>query len=155
REITFDGREPRRSSGLERHLRSVARFGDTFAVLVEGQIVIFDPVSFTFGEPVSVHGVAQELVTSPNRVRCYVGSRGLLNFTEVVNVAAQTTARLPFAPPTATMRLAHEEEDVETWISLPEKIIRKIRFSNDGPPRVLSEVEVPGLAGLERVYGCG
>lgn len=157
REVTFDGRAPRRSTGIDRHLRAVESIGEALVILVDGQLVPFDPVSFAFGGGQSVDELAKELVVSPSASRCYVGARGMLNFTQIVDVRTGNSERLQFAPPSAALRIASDGGDEETWVHLPEKRIRRVRFAQDGAvaPEVIGDIEAPVLSGLERVCQFG
>jgi hypothetical protein len=71
---------------VDRHLRAAASIGQALVVLVNGRLVPFDPVSFTFGIEQSVDELAKEFVVSPNGSRGYVGAHGMTNFTQVVDI---------------------------------------------------------------------
>ncbi len=112
----------------------------------------FDPGAFAFSAPLDVDRFAKEIVVSPSSARCYVGDRGLRNFTEVVSVRSGRMMTLPFAPPSA---IVDAEKNLEIWIHPQERRVRRVRFHEDDTVESVHDVDAPTIEGLEHFYAFG
>jgi hypothetical protein len=134
REITFDGREPRRSSGIRKYLRDVGRLERLVVILLEGKLVTFDPETFCSVSKTAVDDLATELTCSEAGGRAYAGARGLAPFTQIVDLGTGTVMRSELPPPSLVLPVPSDEggsntED-EVWCSLPDQALRLVALGS-------------------------
>ena len=153
REVTLDGRVPRRSAGVPgRILAARACAGRAIVLLDEGRLHAFDPEAFAFEDLPPVDTLADALTISPSLHWCYAGSTGTMSArTTVLSIASARTWELPFAPPQAAITIASSAGvQEEWWLHVRERMRRRVRLSEEGP-HVQDVVEEPLLAGVEHL----
>lgn len=158
REITLDGRAPRRSDGLARYLRAVASHEGQLVILLEGEVVTFDTETFSFVSRTSVDDLATELAYNRIDRRAYAGTRGLKPFTQIVDLWSGRVATTSLPPPTIVLPLSTADRAKlsaeELWVSLPEREARLVVIPSERVETV-QVIAMPSLARIERLYDVG
>lgn len=155
REITLDGRVPRRSTAIPGRVLCARSWANQVMVLLdEGRLYAFDPITFEFRVLAHADVLANELTVSTSQRWCYAGSVGGMSpCTTAVNLQNGRSWDLPFDHPTAVLPIPSTPDATEEWWLHPrEQLRRRVHLSNEKGPEVREVLDEPRFRGVERIW---